>query len=283
MSVTQSTTTHQQAPDAMRVAYGEAAAAWPKISLSFEQFRSAAIRWKNADIAPAYPADVFLCAACAVGSRGAYQALEKAHFPVLRTPIGWIVGDSVGVDDVLQEVRTRLFVGDSPRIMTYRGDGPLAGWLRRVALRIAQDQRRTRVLERERQRKLACAQLWMAASTTPAPEFPEAVGQLARLCESAWREAIGSLNSMDRCLLYYNCICGISIDTLAPLYCKHRATIARHIGDAKDRVRRLVREILAAQTGRLGAGEPEAWMLQGQWEPELSAALFGAVPEASAA
>ena len=283
MSVPQSTTTDRQAPDSMRAAYREATAAWPKITLSFEQFRLAAGRWSVSEIAPTYPADVFLCAACMIGCREAYQALERAHFPALRTPICRIVGDLAGVEDVLQEVRTRLLVGDSPRIASYRGDGPLASWVRRVALRIAQDARRARVQERERHRKLACAQLCLSAGTTPPPELPEASGQLARLCESAWREAIGSLDPMHRCLLYYNCVCGVSIDTLAPLYCKHRATIARYIGDAKRKVRRLVREILAEHGARLAAGESEALMLDGHWEPELSAALFGADPEASAA
>lgn len=283
MSVPQSTTTDQQAPDSMRAAYREAAAAWPKLTLSFEQFRSAATRWKGCDIAPTHPADVFLCAACVVGLPMAYQALERAHFPVLRAPIQRIIGDLTGVEDVLQEVRTRLFVGNSPRIATYRGEGPLGGWLRRVALRIAQDQRRAQVVERERRRKLARTQLWMTASTSPPAELPEAGAHLARLCESAWRKAIGDLELMDRRLLYYNCVCGLSIDTLAPLYSRHRATIARHIGDAKERVRRLVREIMAEHGARFAAGEPESLMLDGQWEPELSAALFGADPEASAA
>src|SRR5262245_17022412 len=79
MSVTQRTTTDQQAPEPLRAAYDAAVAAWPRIALSFEQFCSAVSKLGGVGT-PAYPADVYLCIACASGSSAAYQALEAAYF-----------------------------------------------------------------------------------------------------------------------------------------------------------------------------------------------------------
>jgi RNA polymerase sigma-70 factor, ECF subfamily len=273
MSVTQSTTTDQQAPDALRAAYDAALGAWPRIALSFEQFRSSVSKLGGMGT-PAYPADLYLCVACASGSIAAVQALEAAYFPALRGPIYRVVGDLAGVEDVLQEVRTRLLVGVAPRIVTYRGDGSLAGWLRRVAVRSAQDHRRARLVENCRRRKLAGFQLSSDGVAAVSPELLGASQHFEQLCERTWTQVIGSLDSTERRLLYYHYACGLSIDTLAPLYQKHRATVARRIRRATERLRRMVRKALSEQGGGLSASDLDALVLQGQWDPDLSEALF---------
>src|SRR5262249_33604316 len=128
----------------LRGAYVAAARMWPRISLSYEQFQThlTSLGYPCVGV-PTYPSDVYLCAACAQGQYVAYQALEAAHFPALRTAVQHLVRRTLTVDDVLQEVRTRLFLGSSPKIATYRGSGTLSAWLRKVAVNASQDQLRS--------------------------------------------------------------------------------------------------------------------------------------------
>jgi hypothetical protein len=40
-------------------------------------------------------------------------------------------------DELRQTLRVRLLAGPSPKIASYKGSGPLSGWVRVVATRIA--------------------------------------------------------------------------------------------------------------------------------------------------
>jgi hypothetical protein len=53
---------------------------------------------------------------------------------------------------------------------------------------------------------------------------------------------------------------GMSIDALSPIYAVHRATIARRVQRAVQRVRRIVRSSLATQHGELAPHELDAMM-----------------------
>ena len=83
-------------------------------------------------------------------------------------------------DDVKQRVRERLFVpreGVLPRIASYTGRGPLAGWLRILATRTAIDARRAQ------QRAAGHASddgLCRVAAASPDPELGYLKGRYAR-------------------------------------------------------------------------------------------------------
>ncbi|MEY2936230.1 MAG: hypothetical protein RL033_6979, partial [Pseudomonadota bacterium] len=102
----------------------------------------------------AHAVDLYLCAGCADGQPSAYQALEAAHFPALTAALWRLLGDRATVQEVLQDLRIRLFVGDPPRITTYRGSGSLSAWLRKVAVHSALDCLRASNVQRGRLREL---------------------------------------------------------------------------------------------------------------------------------
>jgi len=263
-----------EAPMALEAAYALGRSTWPEIALSYERFyahiaRLGYTRW----VVSAHPADLYLCAACANGQSAAYQALEVRYFPALERVVCRILGERAATEEVLQEIRTRLFVGSAAKISSYRGSGPLAGWLRILAVNAAQDCLRSSNVQRGRLRKLASAQR-TAASTTTSDDGEQAFRRdHARLCGRAWCAAIGSLDADERQLLHHYFVSGLSIDTLSPLYRVHRATINRRIRRATERVRRQVRETLSSQYWDLSHTDLDALAFRACCDLDLGAAL----------
>jgi len=70
------------------------------------------------------------------------------------------------VEEVLQEIRTRLLVGSNPKISSYRGSGALSGWLRSLAVNAAQDRVRSNIVQRGRLRRIAAAERGRPSATT---------------------------------------------------------------------------------------------------------------------
>jgi RNA polymerase sigma-70 factor (ECF subfamily) len=263
-----------EAPVALEAAHALGQSTWTEIALSYERFHAHAARlgytrW----VVPAHPADLYLCAACANGESAAYQALEVRYFPALARVVCRILGERAATEEVLQEIRTRLLVGSAAKISSYRGSGPLAGWLRILAVNAAQDRLRSNNVQRGRLRKLACAQR-MASSTTTLDEGEQAFrSDYARLCARAWCAAIGALGADERQLLHNYFVSGLSIDRLGPLYRVHRATIHRRIRRATERVRRQVRETLSSQYWDLSHRDLDALAFRGCHDLDLGATL----------
>jgi RNA polymerase sigma-70 factor (ECF subfamily) len=222
---------------------------------------------------PAHPADVYLCAACADGQTAAYRALEAAYFPAAYASIRRLLGDA-SAQEVLQEVRTRLFVGPARKIASYRGHGRLLGWLRTVAIHAAQDHLRAASAQRGWLVRLAGAQ-HPNATLAAAEGTDEQLFQMqrARPCAQAWSSAIGALGSAERQLLHHHFVAGLSIDVLGTLYSVHRATVARRIRRATDRVRSHVRKALAQHDWDLSAGDLDALALRACGNLDVVSAL----------
>jgi RNA polymerase sigma-70 factor (ECF subfamily) len=233
----------------LREAYASGQQLWPDVPLSYPQFCAYLLRCGDEPL-PAYPAELYLCAACALGQPSAHRALEKSYFPPLSLAIRPLLRDRYAVEDVLQEVRSRLFVGSLPKIASYRGSGSLGGWLRSVAIHAARDHLRASKSSRQRLQKLAAAQRADAdghALSVPANDEHAFRNDFVGACQWAWRAAIHSLTSMERKLLHHHFVSGLSIDILGKLYGVHRATVARRIRRAADRLSQGVRAALSAR------------------------------------
>jgi RNA polymerase sigma-70 factor (ECF subfamily) len=230
-------------------AYAAGRQAWTGLRLSYPQFCAYLLRSGNGAVLPARPAELYLCASCALGQENAYRALEKTYFPPLKLAIQPLLRDRHAVDDVLQTLRSRLFVGSTPKIASYRGLGSLCGWLRTVAVHAAQDYLRANKSNRQHLRQLADAQRVNAqgqARWMPASDEQAFQRDFAGACQTAWRSALHSLSEMERKLLHHHYVSGLSIDILGTLYGVHRATVARRIQRATARICGRVRATLSA-------------------------------------
>jgi RNA polymerase sigma-70 factor (ECF subfamily) len=253
------------------LAYELGKLSWPQLILSYEAFKAYAERIGDAQgHLQTYAADIYLCAACGARDTAAYRALEATFFPSLRTLAFRQLGERPAVEDVLQEVRTRLLAGDSPKLASYQGRGPLAGWLRSVVLHAAKDHRRRSNLRCLRTRQLAAAE---GADAAPATDDQLSHRDRACLCEKAWQQALRSLSPGDRQLLHHHFVSGLSIDVLGPLYSVHRATIARRIRRATLRVGGFFRRALADHDRELSNRELYALALSTARELDMSGML----------
>jgi RNA polymerase sigma-70 factor (ECF subfamily) len=280
MTGTQSMTSDQVQPPregstALHAAYAQGRRAWPEVELSYERFQghAAALAYTSC-VVPAYPADLYLCAACASGERAAYQALEATHFPGLERAVRRILGEKAGTEEVLQEIRTRLFVGSGPKISSYRGSGALSGWLRSLAVNAAQDRVRSNIVQRGRMRRLATAERGTPTATTLEESAEQPFRRdYARVCGRAWRAALATLGCADRQLLHHHFVSGLSIDVLGPLYGVHRATVHRRIRKAVERMRQQVRERLTRHYRDLSEGDLDALAFRACCDLDLSGEL----------
>ncbi len=155
-------------------------------------------------------------------------------------------------DDIAQEVETKLLIGNAPRLAQYRGQGSLLGWIKVVTVRLALDIVRkataqpTTSLDDE-------PMLWEELERTlPWQSVAEGERDYLRAwlkprLSSALRGAFTELDPQERNLLRYVFVEQLSIDALAGLLAVHRATAARRVANAKEKLARLVRKQLAEQ------------------------------------
>ena len=194
-------------------------------------------------------ADLYLATACASGAKAAIAILD-AQLPELVRPalirIGVLAAD---VDEIVQRVRVALLAPDEHGvcgIASYTGRGDLRAYVRAVAVR-----RALKRIERE----------------TPPPNddqmmllarMPDANdGADVQLLKQRWADdfrigfarGTAALSPRERTMLRQHYVDGLSVDMLAPLYQVHRATCARWIEAARNKILHGVREYLRTERG----------------------------------
>jgi len=163
----------------------------------------------------------------------------------------------------LQQIRYRLLVGPAPRIRTYRGEGSLDGWLRKVANTIAVDSIR---INRGRERRAyrlsqdtVCIERIHAAAATPPDEHLHRE-RYASVIQRALRQSIHALPGDQRQLLHHYYVSGSSIDQLGAMYGCDRSTAARRIVRCVRLIQRALRKELSQHLGPCAGSELESWV-----------------------
>ena len=183
--------------------------------------------------------DLLLACACADGDTAALAAFERQQLAPLRTVLRGIGLDSDGADEVLQQMRHWLWIGDErgPRIADYAGRGSLRAWLKVIAVRTARRQR---------------AQQPPVAEVGELPTGADVeLDYLKHTYRSefgvAFREAVAQLPVRERNLLRLHILDGLSIDQIGAIYHVHRSTAARQIESARTAIVEAVRARFAAR------------------------------------
>ena len=142
------------------------------------------------------------------------------------------------VDEAMQVLRTRLLVGAEPKLSKYSGRGPLGAFLRIAASNVLSNLRPV-VANVNADDELAAV-----------PDASDLESKLARRDQQqqfrqVFREAVQSLTTRERSLLRLSLLDGLSIDELAPMYGAHRASVARWLSAAKERLSAITRSKLS--------------------------------------
>ena len=225
-----------------------ARAAWPGLAAIDEELCGAVLAAAAAEGRPVPPergVELVLATACARGDAEAIAVLEARFFPELGRLVQKRVRSFALRDEILQHVRALLLVGRAdkrPELADFRGAGPLAGWLRivamRVLLRFVQKEERSVALPDAVKDRLA------AREDLDLRLIEE---RYAGAVEEGMQEAFRRCTPRERNLLRYRYVDSCSIDQVATICNVHRATAARWLNDAEETLIGTCLEVLAAR------------------------------------
>jgi RNA polymerase sigma-70 factor (ECF subfamily) len=225
----------------------------PPLAVADEVLDAHVARWSAAaGDAPVEVVDLVLARACASGEPAALVHFDATYSGDMVGALATFRADRDFIDEVLQTVRERLFVGASPKILDYAGRGSLRAWLRAVVMRTALNARRRRVTDPGP--SAADDALLEVAAPAGDPEVAEIVARYGAAYKEAVHEALAELPPEDRNVLRLSLLEGLGIDAIARIYDVHRATVARWVGRAREAVVEGARRRLG-ERARLDASE----------------------------
>ncbi len=228
----------------MEALHRAALARFPGVAISAEMLATA-LRDRGAD--EAYASDLFLALGCEAHDAAALATFESWCVPDAARGLLRLRLSQEAIDDILQRVRTKILVGNdggAPAIASFAARGPLAGWVRAIAVREALSQRRAEVRRGVQESPSMLDRL-------PVPEDPVLEGlraQYAAPFKSAFGEVLGKLEPRDRNVLRLVYVEGLTAEQVGLAYGVHRVSVARWLGQIRESLfggtRRLLQERL---------------------------------------
>jgi RNA polymerase sigma-70 factor (ECF subfamily) len=239
-----------------------AAAAWPALPIDPARLVTQLARVVGDDVArdlaDLHAEDFALGVACVERLPGALETVDRSCGPAIVAAVSRVDRSRELLDEVRQVLWQRLFVGTPalpPRILSYAGRGPLAGWIAVAAQRIALDLR----LDAAR----AAGSDPDADQLLPSSDHPEADYLRLRYraeFETAVSEALRALPDRDRLLLRLATVSGLTHEQIANIYKVNQSTVTRWIARARGEVLESTERVMC---GRLGVPRTEFRSLAG--------------------
>jgi RNA polymerase sigma-70 factor (ECF subfamily) len=218
----------------------------------------------------AHAADVYLVAGCLLEVPAALAILERDYIARVPRYVAQLDRRADFADEVAQMLRERLLSPASRKLADYTAAGPLAAWLRVAARRLAIDlQRRAGI---EARHVDARAPDWELIAGAADPENDVLRERYREPLEDAVKRAVAGLSSRDRMVLRLYLFGGENIEKIGKTYGVHRATVARWIVAAQERIVEVVRKELGE---RFGITEPECDSLARGLRSKLDVSLSG--------
>lgn len=211
--------------------------AWKDVAVSDERFADfLGGRVPPSELEAARAPDLWAACACGTGDGRAIAAVEARYFPDVDAALGKMGLSADRIGEVKQGLRHLLFVGDpgagtAPRITEYRGTGDLRAWLRVTAMRAA-----LKLLRKENRETPTDDALLEARAHEDDPELAYMKAAYRASFKTAFQEALESLHARERTLLKQQIVDGLGIDELGALYQVHRATAARWVQSAREKL-----------------------------------------------
>lgn len=245
---------------ALATTIARARSAWSNLDVSDEMFAVfLGERIEPEELETARAADLWAACASSTGDSHAIAAVETRYFPDVDAALRKMGLSEDRVKDVKQGLRHVLFVGDPeadvpPRIHEYRGSGELRAWLRVTAMRAA-----LKLLRKTSRESLTDDALLEARTHEDDPELAYMKAAYRASFKVAFQEALDSLEARERSLLKQQVVDGLGIDELGALYQVHRATAARWVQSAREKLLTRTRRAFMANA-RISSDECESIM-----------------------
>ncbi|HEY5957505.1 MAG TPA: sigma-70 family RNA polymerase sigma factor [Polyangiaceae bacterium] len=229
--------------------------AWPNLGFDIDAFVER-LRTLDVDVSNASSIeflaieDLALAFACSVHDSSALSAFASEYDQDLER-IGTRYRFSTSeLNDLRQTIWDRLFVGTdgAKKILEYRGNGSLRVWYRVVATRLACDSLR-KIRPTEQVSTVSEIEALQLVATDLDPELSVIHRNYSREFRAAFEFAVASLDSSERKALRYYYVLGLAIDQIAVAMAIHRATAARRVTRARERLYSKTRERLQSILG----------------------------------
>jgi RNA polymerase sigma-70 factor (ECF subfamily) len=193
-----------------------------------------------------------LVRACLAGNRAAQARFSAEFEDCLYLGVRRIRADAGFVEETVQRLRARLFLGADAKLAAYSGSGPLRAWLQIVAARAALDALRAEA-RRQHYERVAASDVTLL----PAPEVEQSVerSRYGKLFRTALRAALRSLDLKERKLLKLRYATGHELEAIGELQGVHRSTVARWFAAIATRLRRALHGELSQRGAVLSVHE----------------------------
>jgi RNA polymerase sigma-70 factor (ECF subfamily) len=239
-------------------AWFAACQAWPHLDVAPDVFAPFLAQRIPPDSEPAQVVEarrmreLLLTCACARWNRRAIRLLDTRYLPL----VGWTLRrlglPAARVDEVRMLLLDQLIVGDGrgPGILRYSGWGGLRRWLSVSAVRVAHK------LRRREQRESLDDGARLARMPAPDGDIEERHALLACGAEVkvSVREALARLDDRQRSILMRHYLDDWTLADIAARHRVHRATMARWLAAARDKLLRETHQVLRSRL-RVTAGE----------------------------
>ncbi len=235
---------HPELEAALRQMVEAGAASWPAIEIAPADF----VRFLARQLPPELREpkrlvslqirDLYLVCAVGLGHRTALSWIESNQMSEVQRTLGKLGTPPALIADVVQSLYSRLLERQNahPEVPVLRrgfsGQGELTGWLCTCAVHEAT--RRYKRAKQEISFDEASGAIWGTQGRSP--EQTMLSGQLKEAFQLAFRDAVNALTSRERNLLRYHYLSDLSIDQIGTLYHVHRATAARWVAQARERL-----------------------------------------------
>ncbi len=176
-------------------------------------------------------AELCLTVACARHDKAALERFEATYGATIDAACRRFK-DRIDVDEARQRVRDRLLFSERPGVASYAGEGELAGWVRVSAVRCL-----INILAREmREEPIEDDTLESLAASEVDPEGACSKGQSKEAFKVAFVEAFEQLTNREKSLLRYAYADGLTVERIGAVYRVHRATAARWVTLAREKL-----------------------------------------------
>ena len=199
--------------------------------------------------------DLYLAACCAEGDPAALAAFEAELALEAPRALARLRLRGAANDEILQRIRHKLFVaaeGAEPRIVTYTGKGPIRAWLRALTVHEALSEYRKQARD-DHAGDSALGEL----AADDDPELAQVRARYAEPFSQAFRDALTGLSPKDRNVLRLVYTDGLTADEVAGIYGVHRVSVARWLGQTRqkllDGTRALLRDRLQLDEAELAS------------------------------
>ena len=212
-------------------------AAWPALVVVDEDFVVAIARGvRDSDDVPSAIselaiADLYLAQACTSGAPAALAAFGATCDAVLTGSLRQMGLAPDVVEELVQEVRTKLFVAldGRPKIATYSGRATLPSWVRTVATRAAVDRLRKKDISSDQEDEV----LEALPDAAPSPELAHFRETYRVELKAAFEEALATLDVRERNLLRHHFVDALTVEAIGTLYGVHKTTAFRWLEAAR--------------------------------------------------